>query len=1070
MCRCSILNNEADQIIRSLFRHIGLALVTLEAVEDGKNFRILDLNHEVEKIEKISKEDLTGQLITDVFPSVVDFGLFDAMTKAYKTGEVVHLPTRLYTDERQSGYRENNVMKLPSGHLLVVYTDKTSEIELKKSLIESEQNYRSLLDNSLVATTVSIDFKIVYANQEAASIWGYEKPSDIIGMNIVDTVHPDDRDKIIKRTELRLDEKDAPSRYRIKIQTPKEEQKYIDVRASIIEWDRERAVLGKFFDITENVEYQAKLEAIKHHTRNLAMSLSLNEIAEVCLDAISQVIGADYFTFQVVENDTLNSIISYPDRGALKLGLDGKGVTTKAAKTKKSILVNKIDENEDYYEFFEDIKSELAVPIVVNDETVAVINVESTRANNYSAQDQTLMEIFSEDVALAISRLRYMEDMQLAEKRFKYVLDSSPDPILVVDEEYFLYANERASTFLHFENTDDIIGKKINDLIPHSNDLKISETLTKKLGSKYTTDIVQMQTRTTSDNKIRYFEGNLRTIEYEKKKAVMMTLRDITSLKLHQRRLENLHRHTLDLENASSIDEIVQITKEALKDSLEYEILDLVKVDGNNLIDLSPTLDGGGYFNTTDGPGVIAKVARTQQPVLIHDTQEVDYVPRANETYYRSELAVPVLSYGNTVMVINLESFEPNAFTLQDKYLIETFASHISAAFDRITILENMESLIQKRNDELANAENRYHTIVSTFHLGIFEFYYENEQIWLSDEFQNQLGFDGEYRGEFKELLDSALSFIHIDDREDLLKSINHTFIGYNPLEIEIRVVPDNSPEKWLKISGSVKFDKENKPEKVVGISIDITELKHLEKQLRSQNALLQELDEMKNQFITTATHELRTPVASILGYIEYVIENDEKTIPENVLSDLNVVHRNALRLVNLTNDLLDVQRLTTGRFEIQKTEFDFVSMLNEVIEELTPMLNAKKQVLRVNTPPKVLLHADKVRISQVLINLIHNANKFTPEGGILSLTVEPKETTVDCIVVDNGIGLNENDLNKLFEPFPSIRHGNNVRSTGLGLAISKGILELHGGKIWAESTGQGKGSRFHISIPYFDD
>lgn len=309
-----------------------------------------------------------------------------------------------------------------------------------------------------------------------------------------------------------------------------------------------------------------------------------------------------------------------------------------------------------------------------------------------------------------------------------------------------------------------------------------------------------------------------------------------------------------------------------------------------------------------------------------------------------------------------------------------------------------------------------------------------------------------------------------VEDRENSWSAVTNIFTEYNPMDIELHVNPNNLQEKWLKINGSILYDKHKKPEKISGLSMDITNFKIIEEQLRSQNVLLQELDEMKNQFITTATHELRTPIASILGYIDYIIDNDRDALPENVVKDLNVVQRNAARLVNLTNDLLDVQRLTTGRFEIKKSEFDFVSMLNEVLEDLTPLLNAKKQVLKVNTPSKVHLYGDKIRISQVLINLINNANKFTPEGGVLSLNVEQKEDNVDCTVVDNGIGLNDNDLSKLFEPFPSIRHGINVRSIGLGLSISKGILELHGGTIWAESGGLGKGCKFHISIPYHKD
>jgi len=188
--------------------------------------------------------------------------------------------------------------------------------------------------------------------------------------------------------------------------------------------------------------------------------------------------------------------------------------------------------------------------------------------------------------------------------------------------------------------------------------------------------------------------------------------------------------------------------------------------------------------------------------------------------------------------------------------------------------------------------------------------------------------------------------------------------------------------------------------------------------------------------------------------------------LPEIVKDDLNVVFRNSIRLVTLTNDLLDVQRITSGRFEIHREQVDLVNTLNEVVEELTPLFNEKQQVLSVVAPGELGVEVDELRISQLLINLLRNANKFTPEHGNVTVSVESIEGNVLVTVKDTGIGLSVEDLGKLFKPFPGIHHGLGVSSTGLGLAICKGIVDMHNAMIWAESEGLGKGSTFTVKLP----
>ena len=122
--------------------------------------------------------------------------------------------------------------------------------------------------------------------------------------------------------------------------------------------------------------------------------------------------------------------------------------------------------------------------------------------------------------------------------------------------------------------------------------------------------------------------------------------------------------------------------------------------------------------------------------------------------------------------------------------------------------------------------------------------------------------------------------------------------------------------------------------------------------------------------------------------------------------------------------------------------------------------------MLLVDAPTELSVQVDEIRISQLFINLLRNANKFTPEEGQIIVTVEPSESHVQISFKDSGIGLSEEDIGKLFKPFPGIHHGLGVSSTGLGLAICKGIIDLHEGDIWVESGGPGEGSTFIVRIP----
>jgi signal transduction histidine kinase len=176
---------------------------------------------------------------------------------------------------------------------------------------------------------------------------------------------------------------------------------------------------------------------------------------------------------------------------------------------------------------------------------------------------------------------------------------------------------------------------------------------------------------------------------------------------------------------------------------------------------------------------------------------------------------------------------------------------------------------------------------------------------------------------------------------------------------------------------------------------------------------------------------------------------------------------RNTDRLLNLTNDVLDIQRMRSGKLQLNLEKLDLRKVIDEAVDEISPLTAAKKQSLIVEHPQQKLpIYGDQMRLSQVLMNLLSNATKFAPEGGKIIISTRADDNLITIAVSDTGIGIREEDLNIVFDPFAPIRKPTYIKGTGLGLSIVKGLVEGHGGKIWVESRGEGRGATFTFKLP----
>jgi signal transduction histidine kinase len=238
-------------------------------------------------------------------------------------------------------------------------------------------------------------------------------------------------------------------------------------------------------------------------------------------------------------------------------------------------------------------------------------------------------------------------------------------------------------------------------------------------------------------------------------------------------------------------------------------------------------------------------------------------------------------------------------------------------------------------------------------------------------------------------------------------------------------------------------------------------EVKRRTRQLESANEQLKVHDNMQREFINVAAHELRTPIQPILGLSEIL---RSKIMDEQQRSLVDVISRNAKRLQNLTEDILDVTRIESHSLRLKKGEFNLKDVILICINDLTLNRHNNKQPddVKISYEPRdIFVQADKGRISQVISNLLGNALKFTNDGSI-SIISEKKDGQVIVRIKDTGTGIDSELFPRLFSKFAS----KSFSGTGLGLFIAKSIVEAHGGRIWAENNADGKGATFSFSLP----
>lgn len=662
----------------------------------------------------------------------------------------------------------------------------------------------------------------------------------------------------------------------------------------------------------------------------------------------------------------------------------------------------------------------------------------------------TGLQIITEEIT---KQKQLEEQLKQSEEKYQILGEATQEGWIEIDiDGTILSVNSIGANILGYKS-EELIGTKITKYYVHPEERKkLVESL---LGYNYVVDYRIEGLKKNGEHIYLSINGTLYTDKINGSRHFITTYRDVTEQTKYLQRLEALLKHAATLSRAESMDDVAEITEETITKTIGFDRGSIGIVEGktlNHMYRWGVSTDTE-FILPLDGPGITVKAVNTGETQLIGDVENNPlYVDGVGPIVTRSELTVPILIGEKVIAVINIENERKDAFTEIDQKLVEIYAEQVSSTLQRIQAKKTEQQLLE-RYIGFSNAATESFVLIDK-DLNIIE--------------MNQVGID-RYGLEVGEIIGKNLLKIQPSLRDSpryyaylkiLETGISETFDVYDhPSGIEYLRVHAFKVGEGLGLIASDLSELKREQEEKVKLNQELFEQKVISEQLV-------EMDRMKTNFMNSATHEIRTPITSIKGYSELIeLLVFDREDPE-LRKYLDAILRNVDRLEHLSNDLLDIQRIESNRMVINKTQVKINELMNSITQEMNPLLMDRRQTLEINNESdEETIMCDEMRIIQVLINLVNNASYYSPANTEIKVTIGKQGKDHIFTIKDQGEGLTEEDLPKLFKPFPDIK-ARIQRGTGLGLSICRGIIELHGGKIWAESEGIGKGSTFYFTIP----
>jgi len=421
-------------------------------------------------------------------------------------------------------------------------------------------------------------------------------------------------------------------------------------------------------------------------------------------------------------------------------------------------------------------------------------------------------------------------------------------------------------------------------------------------------------------------------------------------------------------------------------------------------------------------------------------TEEV--LRRAKISNVKSVLAAPLKVKSQTLGVIQIFSGKENNFRFEDLRLFNILASQAAVVVNSSSMYRQIEE--ERKKDE---------ALLASIGEGVLAIDKDQKIIHLNRAGENITGFLAEEL--LGEIFQTALGLWNRDKQaitsED--SPINQVLKDGQSVVLKDYYLKKRSGGLFpAYLTASAIYDVDDR---IIGAIVTFRDI-----------STEHELEEMKQELVSIATHELRAPITAIKGYLDMILTGDTGGVKGETQETLQEVAKINQRLADLVDDLLNVGRIDQGRMTVRPQEINLGDLISQTVLEYQPQAQEKQLLLTYSQGKIPLVKADPARVHQILSNLISNAIKYTEKGSV-EITVETKGKEIICEVKDTGVGVSPAAQKRLFEKFYRVKTPQTqlVTGTGLGLWITKRLVEMNAGKIWLESA-EGKGTSFYFSLP----
>ncbi|MBD3195645.1 MAG: PAS domain S-box protein [Candidatus Lokiarchaeota archaeon] len=615
-----------------------------------------------------------------------------------------------------------------------------------------------------------------------------------------------------------------------------------------------------------------------------------------------------------------------------------------------------------------------------------------------------------------------------SEEKYKHLFENAPLTIILFNSEGILVdVNKEANSLMSRHNFQDLLGLHYKEIWSFNEKNKqligIYDTFFDKLLKNHNPVDIEFPIYQSLGG-LKWVHAYTSTFSIENKKYIQFLLRDITNLKESEAKLKE--------------------SSEIIESIRQQSFISIVIIQDNLFK----------YFNDK----YLNVVGYSREEVENWEPGEFLKIIYPDDREFVKTQALKKQKGNNDV----IENYQFRGIKKSGKiFWAEIFSKSIiynGRPADFVLFLDITER--KQFEKQLMKSELKFRTIAEQTSIGIAIF--KDRKIeYLNEAYARILGYP------FHEVKDWTYKnlgkLIPTKDLIKIKKNIHLPNFQYNDTIRYVKKFETGmQTTKWLETTLKViEYEKENA---ILLTLIDLTEKKEAELELKKLNAL-------KSEFIKRISHELKTPLVSIMGFSNLLIDLYNKKLDEDVISIINEIKKGSKRLQHLIEDILKASELESEEIKFKKIKQNLITLIKYVLEELRGALESRKHIVKLDLHEKLIAKYHPNQMREVIENLIINAIKYTPTGGEISIRSEKKNNFIKISIQDTGIGLTEQEQKSIFKEFGKIeKYGQGydieTEGSGLGLFISKKIVEHHGGEIGVLSKGKNEGSTFYFTLP----